>query len=238
MSFIRKSQVIIILVAVCVFAFGSSAEAKLTREDAHVVWDKVAIAADLTNLTFGIEDEEYPQAHVMSDGSATVTTGLLDLLKTRAELYGVLAQEAGFAKLNHHRDTPSQMAGLEDIFAELEEIFAELEDIFSAIISTFFGSDIAEAANEVGEDLVEAAWSRAKEFEAVSYAVKLMYENKENMTALYSATQRISAFDGEQDMMNFSSYPSYEQLLSHIKKEILKYDPTATFPKHPKPGVK
>lgn len=231
MSFIRKSQFIIVLAVVYVFASGLSAEARLTHEDARAVWNQVAQDAGLTNLTFGIEDEEDANAWVTNGEAVTATTGLLDLLETRAELYGILAHEAGHAKLNHHRDMADEAPGVEDILIELEDIFAE-------VISAFFGGKIAEAADGVGEDLLEAAWSRAQEIEADRYAVKLMYESKEDMLALYSAVQRLSAFDGEQDMDAFSSHPSHEKLLFLIKKEILKYDPTATFPEPLMSGVK
>lgn len=220
MYFIRKFQFAIVLAVVCVFAFGLSAEAKLTHEDAHAVWNKVAKATDLTSLPFDIKDDKVPNAWVTNGKSVTVTTGLLNLLETRAELYGVFAHEAGHAKLNHHGNTVSKRTGLA---------------IGASILSNVLGSGLADVAVGVGANLAAAGWSREQEVEADDYAVKLAYENKEDIVGLYSAMQRLSTFGGKLEPSGFNSHPPDERRLLHIKNEVLKYDPAATFPEPPKP---
>lgn len=215
----RKFQCIFVLAAVCVFAFGLSAEAKLTNEDAHAVWNKVAKATDLTSLPFDVKVDKTPNAWVTNGKSVTVTTGLLNLLETRAELYGVFAHEAGHAKLNHHGNTVSKRTGLA---------------VGATILSNVLGSGIADVAVGVGANLAAAGWSREQEVAADDYSVKLAHENKEDIVGLYSAMQRLSTFGGKLEPSGFNSHPPDERRLLHIKNEVLKYDPTATFPEPPK----
>ena len=78
-------------------------EAALSHEQARRVWNRVAVPTGLTELPFSIQNEEVPNAWVTNGESVTVTTGLLNLLDTEAELYAVFAHEAGHVKLNHHQ---------------------------------------------------------------------------------------------------------------------------------------
>lgn len=219
MSSIRKLRIVIVFVMFSVFAFSLSAEAKLTNQDAHDVWNKVAKATDLTSLPFDIKQEKVPNAWVTNGQSVTVTTGLLNLLETKSELYGVFAHEAGHAKLNHHGNTVSKRTGLA---------------IGAAILSNVLGSGIADVAVGVGSNLAAAGWSREQEVAADDYAVKLAHENKEDIVGLYSAMQRLSTYGGKLEPSGFNSHPPDDRRLLHIKNEILKYDPAAVFPEPPK----
>ncbi|MCQ4765827.1 M48 family metalloprotease, partial [Cloacibacillus evryensis] len=92
-----------------------------------------------------IKDEETPNAWVTNGESVTVTTGLLNMLYTEAELYAVFAHEAGHVRLNHMQKSASRGAGL---------------SIAAAILGQLLGGDRAGTAVNVGANLVNSGWSR------------------------------------------------------------------------------
>lgn len=213
---VGKFKIIVMLTAICsVFAFGASAEAKLTHEDARQVWDEIAKVTELTKLPFSIKEEKVPNAWVTNGESVTVTTGLLNLLSTSDELYGVLAHEAGHAKLNHYNSTVSKNVGL---------------SIGAAILGNLLGGGLGSTAVNVGANLAAAGFSREQEVAADDYSVKLAHDNGRDPVGMYSAMQRISAYGGKLEPSGFNSHPPDERRLLHIKNEILKYNPNAKIP--------
>lgn len=212
--FVRKLKIIALLVVAC-GVFSGAAEAALTHNDAHEVWGKVAAATELTSMPFDVKEDKVPNAWVTNGSSVTVTTGLLKLLDTKDELYGVFAHEAGHVKLNHYQNTVNKNVGL---------------SIGAAILGNILGGGLGGAAVNVGANLAAAGFSREQEVAADDFAVKLAHDNKENPAGLYSAMQRISAFGGKTQPSGFNSHPPDDRRLLHIKNEILKYDPNAKIP--------
>ena len=123
-------------------------EAALSHEQARRVWNRVAVPTGLTELPFSIQNEEVPNAWVTNGESVTVTTGLLNLLDTEAELYAVFAHEAGHVKLNHHQSGANRAAGL---------------SLASAILGNILGDGLAGVAVNIGANLVNSGWSREQE---------------------------------------------------------------------------
>lgn len=198
-----------------VFVLSPAAEAGLSHDAAHEVWGKIAVVTELTKLPFEIKEDKVPNAWVTNGSSVTVTTGLLNLLGTKDELYGVLAHEAGHAKLNHYESTVSKNVGL---------------SIGAAVLGNLLGGGLGGAAVNVGANLAAAGFSREQEVAADDYAVKLAYENGENPVGLYSAMLKLSSYGGKLEPSGFNSHPPDDRRLLHIKNEILKYDPDAKFP--------
>lgn len=199
-----------------VFVFSTApAFAALTHEDAKEVWGKIAKVTDLTSLPFDIKEEKSPNAWVTNGKSVTVTTGLLNLLETRSELYGVLAHEAGHAKLGHYESTVKRNTGV---------------GVAAAILGSILGSNIGSVAVNVGANLAVAGWSREQEVEADDYSVHLAHKNGEDPVGLYSAMQRISAYGGKTEPSGFNSHPPDDRRLLHIRNEIRSLDPDAKFP--------
>ena len=216
----NKKLNILLSVFLLFLMFVSSAEAALTEHDAREVWSKIATATGLTNMPFEVKsDDKTPNAWVTNGASVTVTTGLLNLLATRAELYGVLAHEAGHVKLGHHRDTVNKATGLSVASLLLERLFG----------SSLAGS-VASTAVNVGANLAYAGWSREQEVEADDYAVHLAHKNGENPVGLYTAMQRLSSSGRRLEPSGFNSHPPDERRLLHIKNEILKIAPNTKFP--------
>ena len=91
MKTLKTFAIALILLAAAV----GQSEAALSHDQARKVWNKVAVPTGLTALPFSIKEEEVPNAWVTNGESVTVTTGLLNLLDTEAELYAVFAHEAG-----------------------------------------------------------------------------------------------------------------------------------------------
>lgn len=99
-----KSKISCVLLFTLLTVFAAfPAEARLSHETAKNVWNRVAKATDLTGIPFTIKEDKVPNAWVTNGKSVTVTTALLDLLDTEAELYCVFAHEAGHAKLGDRK---------------------------------------------------------------------------------------------------------------------------------------
>lgn len=219
----RLVSIVLFLLLSVFCAFGAIAEAKLSHDDAREVWGKIAAVTDLTKLPFDIKEDKVPNAWVTNGSSVTVTTGLLNLLSTKDELYGVLAHEAGHAKLNHYENTVSKNAGL---------------SIGAAVLGNLLGGGLGGAVVNVGANLAAAGFSREQEVAADDYAVKLAHENGENPVGLYSAMLKLSSYGGKLEPSGFNSHPPDDRRLLHIKNEVLKYKPNAVFPEPPADGEK
>ncbi|MEG1823918.1 MAG: M48 family metallopeptidase [Cloacibacillus sp.] len=190
------------------------AHAAIGRADAKRIWEKVAAPTELTELPFIIKEENTPNAWVTNGESVTVTTGLLALLETEAELYAVFGHEAGHVKLNHLQKSASKSAGL---------------SVAAGLLSQIFGNGIGNVAVNVGANLINSGWSREQEIEADDYSVALAAANKEDPVGMYSAISRLAQVNNTQPS-GFNSHPPDDRRLEHIKKTILKIKPDAEFP--------
>ena len=201
MAFTDKNKLLAVLaVSVLLLLTPGLSEAKLSAEDAKAVWSRVAKATELNGLPFNVKEEKIPNAWVTNGSSVTVTTGLLQILDTQAELYGVLAHEAGHAKLDHYEDTVKRGVGL---------------SVAATLLGKLLGGGIAETAAGVGANLAYSGWSREQEVEADDYSVRLAHRMGEDPVGLYSALLKLSKVGSR---------------LLHLRNEILGLDPKAKFP--------
>ncbi|MGD9666025.1 MAG: M48 family metallopeptidase [Synergistaceae bacterium] len=216
MATTSKSTIIsFFLVLTFLFLTAGLSEARLSPEEAKTVWSRVAKATELTDLPFTVKQEAVPNAWVTNGSSVTVTTGLLELLDTQAELYGVLSHEAGHAKLNHYENTVKRGVGL---------------SVAATLFGKLFGGGIAETAAGVGANLAYAGWSREQEVEADDYSVQLAHKMGEDPVGLYSALLKLSKSGKRGEPSGFNSHPPDERRLLHLRNEILKLNPKAKFP--------
>ncbi len=214
---VKKRNMFFVFFAILVLLFSTAniSEAKLSSEDAKAVWLRVASATELTDLPFAIKQDKVPNAWVANGKSVTVTDGLLEMLDSQAELYGVLAHEAGHAKLNHYEDTMKKGLGL---------------SVAATLLGKLFGGGIVETAAGVGANLAYAGWSREQEVEADDYSVHLAHRNGEDPVGLYSALLKLSKIGNRNEPSGFNSHPPDERRLLHVKNEILSLNPKARFP--------
>jgi len=217
MAYTGKNKILLALLAVFMLLLLTPgfSEAKLSTDDAGAVWSRVAKATELTGLPFNVKEDKVPNAWVTNGSSVTVTTGLLDLLDTQAELYGVLAHEAGHAKLDHHKETVKRSVGL---------------SIAATLLGKLLGGGIAETAAGVGANLAYSGWSREQEVEADDYSVRLAHRMGEDPVGLYSALLKLSKVGDRPQPSGFNSHPPDDRRLLHLRNEILRLDPGAKFP--------
>lgn len=214
-----KNLTAAVLLAAAIFtASALPSDAALSHEDAGAVWQKVAKATGLENLPFSVKVEKVPNAWVANGSSVTVTTGLLSMLSTKQELYGVLAHEAGHAKLGHYEKTVTRATGL---------------SVAASILGNLLGGGVGDVAAGVGANLAYAGWSREQEVEADDYSVRLAYKNGEDPVGLYSALLKLSKNGTRAEPSGFNSHPPDERRLLHIKNEIRSVKPDASFPDEP-----
>ncbi|MDO5114639.1 MAG: M48 family metalloprotease [Synergistaceae bacterium] len=209
----RTARTIFLLLAFALI-LTPAGEAAISHADAKMVWEKVARPTELTALPFSIKEEKSPNAWVTNGESVTVTTGLLEILDTNAELYAVFAHEAGHIKLNHHRSGASRTAGL---------------SLAAAILGNILGDGLAGAAINVGANLVNSGWSREQEIAADDYSVELAHRMGEDPVGMYSAISKLAKIN-KTEPSGFNSHPPDDRRLLHIKNKILELEPNAKIP--------
>ncbi|MDD4160388.1 MAG: M48 family metalloprotease [Synergistaceae bacterium] len=216
MLFARKNRIIVYFMAMAfLLIIPALSEASLSAGDAKAVWLRVADATGLEGLPFTVKQEKTPNAWVSNGNSVAVTTGLLELLDTQSELYGVLSHEAGHAKLNHYENTVKRGVGL---------------SVAAVLFGKLFGGGIAETAAGVGANLAYAGWSREQEVEADDYSVHLANKMGEDPVGLYSALLKLSKSGNRTEPSGFNSHPPDERRLLHLRNEILSINPNSKFP--------
>jgi len=190
---------ILISIAILLFAV-CPAQAQLTPQQAVNVWQQVVRPLGLTELPFGVKQSITPNAWVTAGKSVTVTTGLLELLETESELYGVLAHEAGHVILKHSNKAVSRQVG---------------KFILVTALNSLFGSAVGNAAS-IGTDLAAAGYSREQEIAADDFAVKLAFDNGQDMSGLYNALMKLSQ-KHKTEPSGFNSHPPDDRRLLHIR---------------------
>ena len=157
MALARKNIILIFwAVAALLLLIPGLSEARLSPEEAKVVWSRVAKATELTDLPFNIKQETVPNAWVTNGSSVTVTTGLLELLDTQSELYGVLSHEAGHAKLNHYENTVKRGVGL---------------SVAATLFGQLFGGGIAETAKDASQTMRDVVALRERYLNQIQHNV-------------------------------------------------------------------
>lgn len=190
---------ILICIAILLFAV-CPAQAQLTPQQAANVWQQVARPTELTELPFGIKQSITPNAWVTAGKSVTVTTALLELLDSESELYGVLAHEAAHVKLKHTNNAVKRQVG---------------KFIIVTALNSLFGSAVGNAAS-IGTDLAAAGYSREQEIAADDFAVKLAFDNGQDISGLYRALRKMSQ-KHKTEPSGFNSHPPDDRRLLHIQ---------------------
>ncbi|MDR1481368.1 MAG: M48 family metalloprotease [Synergistaceae bacterium] len=193
----------------------SGAWAGINENTVRRAWRDVTYAAKMELLPLSIKEDKSPNAWVTAGQSVTVTTGLMELLESRAEIFGVLAHEAGHAKLGHYEKRVSNAAGI---------------GLATAVLGYVIGdSTLANVALGIGSNLATAGFSREQEVAADDFSVDLAFSGHSDPTGLYTALRRISIFGGETTPSGFNSHPPDERRLKHVKERILSKKPDAVF---------
>lgn len=206
----------------CTILFVSPCSATLTQQDAKAVWGKIEMGTGL-KLPITFSDKTVPNAWVTNGEKVTVTKGLLDLLQSKNELFGVLGHEAGHAVLGHHKETRKRAIGL---------------GILSVLVDKMTDNDFAKIGVNVGSNLVYSGWSRGEEVEADDFSVELAYKMGVDPVGLYMALMRLSKIH-KTEPSGFNSHPPDERRLLHIRNKIRSLDPDCYIPETlPKPKLK
>jgi len=202
-----KKAKVLLTALICLLIFSAaSAEAVLDDSAVPQVWGKLTSAAGLSNEgPVHIEKEEAPNAWVSFQGntySVHVTTGLLETLKTRSELAGVLAHEIGHIKSGHYTQTVGRSLLWYLLYRSVKD-----------------ESDLARGAFGVGMALAEAGFSREQEIEADIYGIQLSTKAGYDPWGLYNAMLRMKEAGFETSPNGFNSHPPTDRRLLRIREE-------------------
>ena len=199
-----------------VIAASSLADASIKSAEVERLWAKVAETANMDRLPLEIKEDKSPNAWVTAGKSVTVTTGLMKLLHGKDEMFGVLAHEAGHAKLGHYQKRVGNSVGV---------------GLLATILGKKVGGGIGGAAVNAGANLATAGFSREQEVAADDFAVDLAFKAGVAPAGLHSALERISLMGGKTEPSGFNSHPPDERRLRHIRERIHARDADAVIPK-------
>ena len=199
-----------------VIAASSLANASIKPAQVERLWTKVASAVNMDRLPLEIKEEKSPNAWVTSGKSVTVTTGLMKLLQSEDEMFGVLAHEAGHAKLGHYQKRVNNALGI-------------------GILATLLGKGLgggaaAGAAVNAGANLASAGFSREQEVAADDFAVDLAFKAGVDPAGIHTALERMMLLGGKTEPSGFNSHPPDERRLRHIRERIYARDAHAVIP--------
>ena len=212
-----KFKLLVLMVTVAVSAaFASPGTAAITERMVHRAWREVAKIADMEPLPLKIEHKDVPNAWVTNGKDVTVTTGLMNLLQREEEIFGVLAHEAGHAKLDHYESAVTSSIGIGIAGLLLNKVIG--------------GGTLGELAVNVGANLATAGISREKEVEADDFAVDIAFKGGHDPTGIYTALTRLSNYGGQLQPSGFNSHPPDERRLLHLRNRILERDPSIVIP--------
>ena len=191
-------------VAILVLLYGTS-WAEIGRSTVERAWRKISEADGFERVPINFENDEDPNAWVKFQGEENftvhVTSGLMKILGTEAEIAGVLGHELGHIRLGHY----GAMV-LDDTARTVIGINSELAD------------DMARAVGEMNMDLNESAFSRKQETEADDYGTELLRKAGYDVWGLYDAMKRFDDNGYSTERNGFNSHPASRERLAHLSE--------------------
>ena len=180
--------------------------AEIGRSTVERAWTKISEADGFKRVPINFEDDEEPNAWVKfqdeENFTVHVTSGLMKILGTEAEIAGVLGHELGHIRLGHY----GAMV-LDDTARTVMGINSELAD------------DMARAVGEMNMDLNESAFSRKQETEADDYGTELLRKAGYNSWGLYDAMKRFDDNGYTTERNGFNSHPASRERLAHLSEK-------------------
>ena len=192
-----KRAAILLVLVMC-----GTAHARISRQTVNHAWQTLSRLEGLADIPLYFEADDDPNAWVLWEDGGTftvhVTTGLMKVLMSEAEIAGVLGHEIGHVKLDHYSniiitDTARTIMG-----ANLDRT-----DILSRTVG------------EIDADLREASFSREQETDADNYGVALLKRADYDTWGLYNAMKRFDTSEHN----GFSSHPASRERLSNLAKQ-------------------
>lgn len=198
-------------VLILIFAFSGAAFGRINKKTVSRAWKNIARAGNFEELEINFEDDGEPNAWVAYEDeknySVHVTTGLMKILESEAEIAGVLGHELGHIKLGHYYNF-------------------ELSDTVRAIMGANLenADDLAKAVGNIDIELKESKFSREQETEADNYGVKILEKAGYSAWGLYNAMKRFDENDFGTEKNGFSSHPASEERLRNLAVQARKND--------------
>lgn len=164
----------------------------------------------------GILDTDEINAVSAPGGFIFISRGFLKLLDTEEELAAVIAHEVGHVALQHGLSSISesnltdalQIAGTEALSSSGNMAVSELNSLFG------------DSVNEVAGTLLDTGYSRSQEYNADTYAAKLLKEAGYNPAALKTVFTKLETA-AQKSGGWFDTHPSAEKRAREIDEDLV-----------------
>ena len=151
-------------------------------------------------LDFKVYLSPKKNAFAVANGSIRIYSGLMDVLFDY-ELQAVIAHEIGHIQMNHSRERL--------VAAAQHKIGMNVvgNKIHSSVSENSYGLLSGKDISKIGEELLNARYSRAQEEEADDYSVRFLKHHRYDAQGAISALHKISLHSGKNGHGPLASHP-------------------------------
>lgn len=184
----------------------ASADSKYAKR-LEAITKKFGNNIDGQNLTYKVYmDSETINAWAMANGCIRVYSGLMDFMNDD-EVAGVVGHEIGHV-MEGHRKKAVQVAYAAQIARDAAASSG------NAVASSLSQSELGDLTQE----LINAQFSQAQEFEADDYSLKLLKQKGLNPEGMASAFDKLASLGGGSSM--FSTHPDSAERAKRMREQI------------------
>lgn len=162
---------------------------------------------DGTPVNYKVYVTKDVNAWAMANGCIRVYSGLMDLM-TDNEVEAVLGHEMGHVALGHTRKA------MQTAYATLAA-----RDAISA--SSAVGAQLSNSQlGELGEKMINSAFSRSQESDADDFSYDLLKKRKVSTQGLVTSFEKLAKLDAGSEKSMFDSHPPSAERAQHIRDRI------------------
>ncbi|MGK9172704.1 M48 family metallopeptidase [Yokenella regensburgei] len=162
---------------------------------------------DGTPVNYKVYATKDVNAWAMANGCIRVYSGLMDMM-TDNEVEAVLGHELGHVALGHSRKA------MQTAYATLAA-----RDAISA--SSAVGAQLSNSQlGELGEKMINSAFSRSQESDADDFSYDLLKKRKISTQGLVTSFEKLAKLDAGSEKSMFDSHPPSAERAQHIRDRI------------------
>lgn len=164
----------------------------------------------------GILNTDQINAVSAPGGFIFISKGFLKILDSEDELAAVIAHEIGHVALQHGLSAVSESNLTDALQIASKEALSSSSNMAVSELNSLFGDSV----NEVAGTLLDKGYSRSQEYNADTYAAKLLKEAGYNPAALKGVFAKLETVS-EKSGGWFDTHPSGEKRASEIDEDLV-----------------